>query len=79
MLPSHLGIGEPGPRGFPQYLQLLVDGNPSTALNTRINLNTLCARRNSGMTRLRLAPIYDSTVLSKWGCSSGGVTPNNSN
>ena len=52
MLPSHIGNGDPGPRGFLQDRPLLVDGIPSTALNTRINLKTLCIRRHSRMTRL---------------------------
>jgi hypothetical protein len=52
MLPSHIGNRDPRPRGFLQDPQFLVDGIPSTALNTRINLNTLCIRRHSRMTRL---------------------------
>jgi len=52
MLPSHIGNRDPRPRSFLQDPQLLVDGIPSTALNTRINLNTLCIRRHSRMTRL---------------------------
>jgi hypothetical protein len=52
MLSSHIGNGDPGPRGFLQDPQFLVDGIPSTALDTRINLNTLCIRRHSRMTRL---------------------------
>jgi len=52
MLPSHIGNRDPGPRGFLQDPQLLVDGIPPTALNTRINLNTLCIRRHSRITRL---------------------------
>ena len=67
MLSSHIGNGDPGPRGFLQDPQLLVDGIPSTALNTRINLNTLCIRRHSRMTRLTPSSIYDNTVRSKWG------------
>jgi len=51
-LSSHIGNRDPGPRGFLQDPQLLVDGIPSTALNTRINLNTLCIRRHSRITRL---------------------------
>ena len=52
MLPSHIGNRDPGTRRFLQDPQLLVDGIPSTALNTRINLNTLCIRRHSRITRL---------------------------
>jgi hypothetical protein len=52
MLSSHIGNGDPGTRRFLQDPQLLVDGIPSTPLNTRINLNTLCIRRHSRMTRL---------------------------
>ena len=52
MLPSHIGNRDPGPRGFLQDPQLLVDGIPSTTLNTRINLNSFCIGRHSRMTRL---------------------------
>ena len=52
MLPSHIGNRDPGPRGFLQDPQLLVDGIPSTALNTRINLNSFYIRRHSRITRL---------------------------
>ena len=54
MLPSHGHIGsrDPRPRGVLQDPQLLVDGIPSTALNTRINLNTLCIRRHRRKPRL---------------------------
>jgi len=52
MLPSQIGNGNPGPRGFLQDPQFLVDGIPSTALYARINLNTFCIRRHSRMTRL---------------------------
>jgi hypothetical protein len=52
MLPSHIGSGDPGPRAFLQDPQFLVDGIPSAALNTRINLNSFCIRRHSRMTRL---------------------------
>ena len=52
MLPSHLGNRNPGPRGFLQDPQLLVDGIPSTALDNRINLITLWIRRHSRITRL---------------------------
>gem|GEM_PF-4533726 len=53
MLPSHIGNGDPGLRGLLHDPQLLVDGIPSTALNTRVNLNTLCIRRHRRMTGLR--------------------------
>jgi len=52
MLPSHIGNRDPGTGRFLQDPQLLVDGIPSTALDTRINLNTLCIRRHSRITRL---------------------------
>jgi hypothetical protein len=52
MLSSYIGNRDPGPRGLLYDPKLLVDGMPSTALNTRINLNTLCIRRHSRMTRL---------------------------
>ncbi len=52
MLPRYIGNGDPGPRGLLHDPQLLVDGIPPTALNTRINLNTLCIQRHSRMTRL---------------------------
>ncbi len=52
MLSSHIGNRDPGPRGFRQDPQLLVDGISSTALDTRINLNTLCIRRHSRITGL---------------------------
>ena len=52
MLPRYIGNRDPGPRGLLHDPKLLVDGIPSTALNTRINLNTLCIRRHSRMTRL---------------------------
>jgi hypothetical protein len=52
MLPSYIGNRDPGPRGLLHDPKLLVDGIPSTALNTRINLNSFCIRRHSRMTRL---------------------------
>jgi hypothetical protein len=52
MLPSYIGNRDPGPRGLLHDPKLLVDGIPSAALNTRINLNSFCIRRHSRMTRL---------------------------
>jgi hypothetical protein len=52
MLPSYIGNRDPGPRGLLHDPKLLVDGIPSTALNTRINLNSFYIRRHSRMTRL---------------------------
>jgi hypothetical protein len=52
MASSHIGNGDAGLDGLLQDPQLLVDGIPSTALNTRINLNTLCVQRHSRMTSL---------------------------
>ena len=52
MLPSHIGNRDPGPKGFLQDPRLLIDGMPPATLNTGINLNTLCIRRHSRMTRL---------------------------
>ena len=52
MLPSYIGNRDPGPRGLLHDPKLLVDGIPSTTLNTRINLNSFCIRRHSRMTRL---------------------------
>jgi hypothetical protein len=52
MLPSHIGTYDPGPRGLLQDPQSIVEGIPSSALDTRINLNSFCIRRPSRMTRL---------------------------
>ena len=52
MLPSHIGNGDHGLRDFLHSPQLLVDGIPSIPMDSRINLNTLCIRRHSRMTRL---------------------------
>ena len=52
MASSHIGNRDPGLGGFLHDPKLLVDGIPSTALNTRINLNSFCIRRHSRMTRL---------------------------
>jgi hypothetical protein len=52
MLPSYIGNCDTGLAGFRHDPQLLVDGIPSTALTTRIALNTLYIRRHSRMTRL---------------------------
>jgi len=52
MLPSRIGNRDPGPRGLLPDPKLLVDGLPSTALNTRINLDSICIRRYGRKTTL---------------------------
>ncbi len=53
VLPSHVGNRDREPRGFLQDPQLLVNEMPSSALDTRINLNSFCIRRYSRITRLK--------------------------
>jgi hypothetical protein len=71
MLPSHIGNRDPGPRGFLQDPQLLVDGIPSTALDARINLNTLCIRRHSRITRLTPSPYLRQHCPVEMGAAPG--------
>ena len=52
MLSSHIGNGDTRLRGFLHDPQFLIDGIPSTTLDTRINLNSLCIRKHSRMARL---------------------------
>lgn len=52
MLPSHIGNGDPRLRGFLHDPRLLIDGIPSTTLDIRTNLNSLCIRRHGGLTWL---------------------------
>jgi hypothetical protein len=53
MAPSYIGNRDPRLRGLLHDPKLLVDGIPSTALNTRINLNILCSRRHSPIPCIR--------------------------
>jgi hypothetical protein len=76
MLPSHMGNGDPGLGGFLLDSQLLVDGIPSTALNTRINLNSLCIQRHSRMIGLTPSSYLRQTCPVEMGASpSGHTTP----
>jgi hypothetical protein len=52
MASSYIGNRDPTMRSLLRDPKLLVDGIPPTALNTRINLNTLYIRRHSRMTRV---------------------------
>jgi hypothetical protein len=69
MASTHIGNGDAGLRGFLHDSQLLVDGIPSTALNIRINLSTLCIQRHSRMTRLTRSSYLRQTCPVEIGAS----------
>ncbi len=74
MASRHVGNGDPGLGGLLQDPQLLVDGIPPSALDTRIHLSTRSAIEDIVvLLGLRLAPIYDMPVRSKWGPLSTGI------
>ena len=72
MASSHIGNGDAGLGGFLHDPQFLVDGIPSTALNTRVNLNTLCIQRHSRMTRLTPSSYLRQTCPVEMGAAPAG-------
>lgn len=72
MAPSYIGNRDPRLGSLLHDPKLLVDGIPSTALNTRINLNMLCIRRHSRMTRLTPSSYLRQTCPVEMGAAPAG-------